>query len=405
MALATGLGGVFNFLFNLIVSNRIPEQFGEVYPLTSSLFLFISLPAMAFQYAITDEFSGILHQANLPKLKSVFRDVLKFVLIYDVLISVILIALIPLLQNMLHIHAVFPFLIIISAGFLASFQAPFYSMIQSRERFLQTGIAQILSIVLKFGVGISLVVWTSNYFGVLWGVFAGSSSLFLILLFDFLRFKDFRSAQSTDESHFNRKAFWKTLFYALISYGSLQLINYSDTLFVRHFLETQSDLYSAVNVLGKASYFLATAFAFVLLPFMSKEKENIQKRNREGLILLSVFLVAYAGVLLVFGKFISGFLFQGNYPGMENLLGIYGVVFLPYAMMTYLVNYYFVSKNKLYAFTLLGGVVLQFIGFYFFHESLRQVALVVGIIGYSLLGLLIVDSALLKKKRSNRKSS
>jgi O-antigen/teichoic acid export membrane protein len=43
-------------------------------------------------------------------------------------------------------------------------------------------------------------------------------------------------------------------------------------------------LYSIVSLLGKASFFIAAAFTFVMLPIMSKDKEKTSANNRKGLV-------------------------------------------------------------------------------------------------------------------------
>ncbi len=84
---------------------------------------------------------------------------------------------------------------------------------------------------------------------------------------------------------------------------------------------------------------------------------------------------------------------------MDKLLPLYGVMFLPFAFISYLVNYYFMAKKYLYTITLLIGSIALCLGIAFFHSSLAQVSYVVGIVGYSVLAILLVDSLILEKRR------
>ncbi len=62
------------------------------------------------------------------------------------------------------------------------------------------------------------------------------------------------------------------------------MITYLDPILVRHFMPDESGLYSIVSLLGKASFFIAAAFTFVMLPIMSKDKEKTSANNRKGLV-------------------------------------------------------------------------------------------------------------------------
>ncbi len=397
------LGGILNFVFNILMARILgQDKYGIVYPLIS-LSMIIGLPSKALLYVMTKDFSELIHQDQKAVLIKYMRSLVKWILIFNLLLIGSLYLLLPFLKSYLHVTDNLGFLLVFAYLFMATLSAPYNSLIQSRERFFWAGIGQLLNVAVKFLIGYVLVKSTVEYFGVLWGILAGSTSVLVIFGLDALSLirqsKDLPLAQDKWTETSDLKRILKSFLFALISIGFFQLITYIDSLLVRHLLPDQSGIYAVVNQLGKASFFIATGVSFVLLPMMSKEKGDRRKSNLRGLLFLIVFLFAYVAAITVFKDFISNVLFQGKYAGMEKILPLYTLMFIPYAAISYLVNYYFLSQKLFYSFTILIGAILQVAGIYLFHQDLVQVSIVVGATGYLVFIALLIDSFILGKRK------
>lgn len=393
-------GGLINFLFNVIAGRILgQEQFGIVYPLTS-LFMIISLPAMAFQYVVSRDLSMMIHRKDWRGLKRFIFEVLRIIVIFVAVLVTLLILLMPTLKEFFHIESSNAFLLTYLLIPLAVVAVPFVSLVQSRERFGVYSIYFLAGIVIKFAAGISLIYFTSHYFGVLVGLFAGQFFSCAIILWDYLRFKEIHKypLQKQKEPAIKLPKFAKSFFFALLSVGAFYLITYLDSVLVRHFIPESSGVYSIVNLIGKASFFLATAVAFVMLPLMAKDKKHMEQSNFKAFLFLLAILICYATGLWLGSDFLAKFVFAGKYPGMENILPLYGFVFIPYAIISYFVNYYVIAEKLFYPIAILVGAVIQTFGIYYFHKDLVQVSIVVGVSGLFILGILLYDLFFSKKK-------
>jgi len=215
-----------------------------------------------------------------------------------------------------------------------------------------------------------------------------------VAAFDALRFrKVLREAGGVaDASKLDLARIGKSFLHVIVTIGAYQLLTQLDTLLVRKYLPSLSDIYSPVSILGKASFFIATALSVVLLPAMAKDRNNYHRSNRSALLVLLLVLAAYAVALGIGAPFASKVIFGGRYPGMEAVLPVYGFMFLPYAAITFMVSYYVVSEKILYSVALIIGAAVMTLLVRFFHASLVQISLCVGAVGYAVLAVLILDS-------------
>ena len=391
ISIVSVLIGFVNFLFQLIVGRLLGEkQYGIVGPLVDFSSI-ISIPAAAIQFIISKDISLMIHQKDWQTLKSYLRKSFSVLIMITVLMTVISLLLLPILKSYFHIGNNEPFLMVFAMVALALIVIPFNCLIQARERFNIYVINSIISVSAKFIFGIGLVVITVNYMGIFYGLLISQIAAIIYLGMDFINFKEMQKLSRTliDKKYFNIKKIVKSFFYAIISIGAFQFITYLDTVLVRHFIPDSSGVYAMAAKIGKASLYIAMALSFVMLPIMAKDNENINKINKRAFVFLAVLLLGYAVLLIFASNFISVYLFGNKFPGMEKILPLYGFMFIPYSAIIYLVNYYVITEKLVYSITILTGALLQYFGIYFFHGSLFQVCLVVGITGYVILFALI----------------
>jgi O-antigen/teichoic acid export membrane protein len=392
ISIASVAGGLINFLFNIIVGRILGQaDFGILYPLTS-MFMILSLPAIALQYVISKDISVMIFRKDWKDLKKFLFELIRVILLFVLVLVTLLLLLMPTLKEFFHIENNKAFLLTYLLIPLAVLVVPFVSLVQSRERFGVYIGYFLASIVIKFAVGIGLV-FVLSYYGVLIGMFAGQLFSFAVIIWDYRKFRELKKFPLVrlKKPVMNIRKFSRSFFYTLLSVGAFYLITYLDSVLVRHFLPESSGIYSVVNLIGKASFFLATAVSFVMLPQMAKDKKNMGKANFKAFLFLMVILAGYAVFLWLTSDFLSRVVFAGKYAGMEGILPLYGFVFIPYAIISYFVNYYVIAEKLVYSISILCGAVVQTFGIYYFHSDLIQVSLVVGASGLLILGVLVFD--------------
>ncbi len=406
---ASVAGGFVNFLFNVAVGRMLgPEKYGVVYPLIS-VFMIVTLPATALMYVLSREFSVQVHQKKWADLRRHLRDSFLIVAAGLAVLIAALVVLIPVLKSYLHVGDTPTFLLLFSLVPLSVLVMPFVSIVQSRERFTVYTVYFLAGILVKFAVGVPLVYVTAHYFGVLWGLLAGQVFSFGIVVWDLRglsvhpEWRTGITAQGHPAQPLNRKKFAKAFLLSFLFVGAFQFITYLDPVLVRHYFPDGSGVYSIVNLLGKATFFIAQAVSFVMLPLMSKDRENMARTNMKALVFLLGVLLAYAGFLWVASGFLADFVFKGRYPGMESILPVYAFLFIPFAVVSYFVNYYVIKEKVIYFLAILAGALVQYLGIHLFHGSLLQISLVVGASGLLILAVLLFDLLVLSGHEIRRK--
>lgn len=397
--------GLVNFFFQIVISRILGnEQYGVVYPLIS-LSGIMTLPAAALQLVMSREISVLVHEKRMSELKAYLRQMIILIAVFTAFICLVLLVSLPLLKSFFHIESSLSFIFIIMLVAITLLIVPLNSILQARE-LVGTYVANLILLTLsKFAVGVGLVIITHHYFGVLSALVISQLFSIFFLLYDTLRYQELKHAPllAGKKGPFSTKVIIQTFLFALFSVGAYQFLTYIDSVLVRHFLPGESGIYSAVNIMGKASFFIATSISFVMLPQMAKDRDNMDKSNRKALIFLSIVLVLYALLLTVSSGFISKVVFGGKYLGMENILPLYAFMFLPYALITYMVNYYFISQKPFYTIALFAGAALEALGINFFHKDLMEVTLVVGVSGYTIFFALAIESFITAGKGKTNK--
>jgi len=394
--------GFVNFLFTLIIGRILgKQQYGVIAPLLS-FFLIVSLPASALQMVFSKDISSLLSRGTFSTLKEYIVRIFKLVLFFIIIIESLLFLSLPFLKSYFHLNENLTFVFIFILSGLTLFIIPFNSLIQSREDLRAYIISNVIANLTKFFVGVTLVYILSTYFGVLIALFISQGALISFLLFDFFKFrnKNLASTSGELEKDFLRiDRIMKSFLNSFVSVFAFQLFSYMDTILARHYLPEESGVYAMVAMLGKASFYIASSVSFVMLPLMSKDKKNMEKSNLKALLFLTLILLSYIFVLVFGGNFISSVLFANKFIGMEKILSLYGFMFLPYALISYFVNYYVIKEKLFYSITIFSGILIQYFGMYFFHTDLIQISLVVGFSGGIVLVVLLADLLLFFRKK------
>lgn len=394
LSLVSVFGGGLSFLLNILVIRQIGEtEYGIIYPLNSFIMV-VSLIATAIQLVMTSDMSRLVHEGSDNKAQAYFRHLTGRVLVLCLILSAGLLITLPLLKELFHIRETTPFLLVFAIIVMNLLLAPLNSAAQSRERFNILGANVILFSLVKFGSGLLLIILTGRYFGMLYGILTATVLSALYLAWEWWQWKSriTGSVKLFPDPILKDSRLLRIFIGTLFSVGAYQLITYLDSILVRRFIPDLAGTYSTVNLLGKASFYIAMSVSSVLLPLMARDKKNAHKSNSRGLLILLVLLVLYAAALAVFSPFISQVLLGGRSPGMEKVLPLYGFMFIPYAAITFLVNYYIVHNRIFYPVVILAGTAVQAAGIALFHGNLIQVSLCVGISGYLVLILLALDS-------------
>ncbi|MFN3660316.1 MAG: oligosaccharide flippase family protein [Brevinematales bacterium] len=397
ITMATFLTGGMNFVFNMIIGRLIgPTEYGILSPLMGSFFSILSVPVMGLQLFMNQSLGEIFShypQGIRSFIRFLFINLMKLVGGVEILLWLSL----TFWQRWLHLPDQTILILLFLTVFANYIQIFFYTLLQFRHEFRILFWMTLIATFLKLVLGIGIGWWLCTAKGVMIAYLIPlllSSAVFALSIWPWYR-------NLTNEQFKPPNHFWRMLVVSMLSGGAYVVLSSFDVLLVRSFFQNHEKVgnYAMAGLIARGSFFVASAFTTVFLPVMAKQKEKSKNLTLWGLVILSAILVGYTGLVGIFRFFISHTLLGGSYPGLEHFLVVYTFCFIPYALISFFVSFYTVRKSLFYSLSILLGVILQGVLFYFWHESIPQALAIVGGVGYGLFGLFLGEILLRGKEK------
>ena len=150
-----------------------------------------------------------------------------------------------------------------------------------------------------------------------------------------------------------------------------------DILLVKHFFPSvDAGHYGAASLIGKIVFFAVMPLSQVMFSKVSKIKRNTKDARRllKKTLVLSV-LVGVSGSTLYFlvPRFIINFMFGSDFLDISNILGLFGIVMMLYAIMYALAMFLLAIRKSHFIFGLLFLNIGEIVLIWLFHETLFMV--------------------------------
>ncbi|MGL4561972.1 MAG: lipopolysaccharide biosynthesis protein [Brevinema sp.] len=378
-----GLNMLYQFILMLFLTG---EEYGVIQPLLQFIGLLV-LPSAAYQYALTKHYSKLDSQTICYESLIIFRRMI----VLGIAISVMWILLIPTMKNFFHVEDSNIFVLLLISLLLQIIQTPFISRLQAEKEFFVAGMTQMGQGIVRMTLGLVILSLLPNIWGAILGVIISNISLIYGNMFLYIK-----SLFQKIPSNFQAKPIsFKLLFVSLGSVGLFSLLIYSDTVLVRSILPEFSGVFASSNLLGKGMIFLTAGISFVILPFMAEQLHDIKKALWIGFFCLLTLILLYVGFFMIVGPFLGHFLFK-NEPiilaGFDKYLTYYNIMFIPYPLIYYFLNYYLVKENIFYPILLALSNIILYIGIVCYGNTLDIIILIIGVVGYSTLCCVLIHS-------------
>ncbi|MGL5254483.1 MAG: oligosaccharide flippase family protein [Brevinema sp.] len=383
-----GLNMLYQFVIIVFLST---SDYGIVQPLLQFVGLF-QLPVMAYQYALTKHLSAL----SPEHIEKEMPYIIRIILIVEIIVAIFWMGSIPLFKSIFHVSDT---VIFILAGFsllLNIPQTPYISRLQAEHRFVTAGLTQAIQGVTRITLGLVIVKFIPNVTGALLGVLISNVAYTLGNTIPYIK----HWFERRDKTYKPHPFSLRSLFISLGSVGLFSFLTYSDTILVRSFLPDQSGLFASSNLLGKGMLFLCQGVSFAVLPLMANKLHDSTKALWVGLAFLIVLMLGYMGFFYFTAPFLGAILFAKDaviQKGFQQLMPVYNMVFFPYPIVYYFLNYYLVKESRFYPILLGIGVTFLYAGLSIWHNSLTQVNIVIATIGYSLLVAVLIHALAIKK--------
>ena len=369
---AFSLLGIFlSYMYQLVMGWLLtPEDYGIVISLLSLLVIF-SVFSTTIDTTITKFVSKESACNKLGRVHYLWKFSLKRTFLLGLVIFVVLALLTPVISRFLNIgNNWYPIILSFSLVLTFALQANFGTL-RGLQRFWGLGISGNLLVFLKLAIAAVLVYMGFRVSGALLSLTLACVIVFFLSTY-FLR--DLFTAGNEKVKVSGVRSYTRFTFLVLLAFTVLTNV---DVILAKHYLSAvDAGNYSAISVIGKASFFVPGAITIVMFP---KTSQLFEVGGAHGSVLRKAILLTLlltGGVVIIywlFPQFIINILFLGKYPTTFPYLFKYGLAMAFFAVSNLLI-FYFLSLNRTrVAYPLLGAMLVHVVLIVLFHSNIAQI--------------------------------
>lgn len=390
---ASIVGGLFNFLLQIVANNFLTEKdFSFMYSLFTLSMIFGVL-GISVLTMVAKEISSYGAKGDKARVSYVFVHTLIKML---TIVGFSFIIFLPFAGKIASIlsrpDAVTA---VIVTGFLMclSVVVPIgYGALQGLERFTKWSLSMILFSFMRLSIGITLIYLGFNVTGAVSASVIAYIIIFLIILYwlrDIVLLKDKKEA---DESLIE---YYKTSWWITIAFFFNYIICFVDILIVQHYFHgDNAAIYSSASLLGRAIFYLPWALAASMFPKVSKllaeGKPSVGLLKSTLKYSLSLCLAAAIGLYFL-ADFIVGWLLKSSYTlEVPSLLKVFVFALIPYALTTILIYYNIAAHRIKVLWVLLAASILHLFLLNNFRNSLLEIVNMLAVSGVIICGALLI---------------
>ncbi len=372
MIIGSNLVNASNYLYHVIMGRLLgPSAYGELSALFSLISLLGIIP-MSFGLVIIKFISSAKKEEETKGLINWFSRRIYYLAIF---MTVCIILLSPLISAFLNIKN--NFLIILIAGTFL-FSLPSFlnkSVLQGLLRFKEMIISILAESGIKLILGVILVLFGFSVAGAIGAITVAALVSFIIsrnYLLDYTKIKGHVSPSV-------RSIILFTLPVLCYSFATTSLIS-TDLLLVKHFFTSHdAGVYAAASTLGRIIFFGTAPIASVMFPLISKRKSEGQEFDKIFLYSLGLTFFISLGVIflyLLLPVHSVNILYGSVYVEATKHLVLFGIFIALFSLSISFVSFFLsLNKTKMVLVPVLAAL-LQALGIWLYHGSLREVIFV-----------------------------
>ncbi|OGH16064.1 MAG: hypothetical protein A3C30_00590 [Candidatus Levybacteria bacterium RIFCSPHIGHO2_02_FULL_40_18] len=392
MFLGLGFMNVGNYLYHLLMGRMLGVSlYGALESIISALYI-LSVPTLTLNLVIVKYVASYKGRGENESIYGLYNYILRLLLIFGLLISVIFVIISPFIQKFLHLPSITLALLLPLGFFINLFYFLNKSLLQGISSFFKLSMLNFIEALVKLLSAILLVYLGYKVEGAYGAVIV---SIVLASVVSAFYIKDIVKIHLTSTvKYLHGRDLLKFSLPTFITSLSLISIFTTDVILVRHFFPgADSGYYSALSVLGKIVYFAAAPIVLVLFPMISEHHARGESYRRL-LILGTSFTLLIAGfITLVFffaPEFMVLLLFGTKYLVIANMLGMFGIFVSLLSLSSLFANFYLSIHRTVPSFFVGGAAILQIILITFFHKTIAEIIWISITVTFLLLILLLL---------------
>ena len=396
--IAAMTGNFFQYLFQFFMGRNLSvADFGAM----NALFSFgviISVGIGTIGLVITKYIAGFKGKNEFGKIKGIILKSSKYIVSAGIIVSILVFTARFRIMDYYKLEHTSPVIIISFSFFISCISSLFLAVAIGMQKFNYIALSQILCPLSRVGSG-ALLVWLG--FGLNGAIFAPlvASVTGILILSKVIRDIVKVKIESVKKHKKEMLLFCMPVAMSISFYSILTMI---DMTLVKHYFSANiAGQYAAISVLGKSVLYLPGAIVLVMFPMVA-EAHTINKDTLSILkkALISTVFLCLAGIFIffLFPDFLLRLISRGRYTGNVNLLWMFGLAMLPYALIG-VINSFHIARHKISFIVALVIMTIVQVGLIcMFHNSLAQVIYILLICGVL---LILINFGLIFYERKN----
>ncbi|MBU0477554.1 oligosaccharide flippase family protein [bacterium] len=383
--IASIAGNFFQYLFQFFMGRNLSvADFGAMNALLSFTVI-TSIGTGTVALVITKYIAGFKGKSEIGKIKGIILKSSKYIIPAGIIVSILIFAARFQIMDYYKLEHTSPVIIVSFSLFVSGILSLFFAAATGLQKFNYIALGQILGPLSRIGSG-ALLVWLG--FGLNGAILASVvASITGILIFSKV-IRDIVKVKIESVKKYKKEMLFFCIPVAM-SISFYAVLTMIDMTLVKHYFSANiAGQYAAISVLGKSVLYLPGAIVLVMFPMVA-EAHTINKDTLSILkkALISTAFLCLAGILIffLFPDFLLRLISRGRYIGNVNLLWIFGLAMLPYALIG-VINSFHIARHKIsFIIALVIMTIVQVGLICMFHKSLEQVIYILLICGVLLI--------------------
>jgi len=336
------------------------------------------------QLTLTRFFSEYIAKKKFSILYSVFKKIIKRIFFFSILLLVVFILFKSFIASFFKINSLYILIIGLVITF-SLFSPPFFSFIQSLQKFKLLSFLSIISSSVKLILGTVLMFLGWKVVGGLLGLLG--SSLVILIVFLIMFGKIFKK----EELPVKLLPIYKYFLPVSLAMISFTILTNIDIILVKHFFSPQeAGYYSIAQMIGKVVLFLPSALAIVIFP--KSTQAYVKNEHSFSYLYKSLTIAGICGgvvsiLCFLFPDFVLEIITGKANPVSRKLVSMFSLAMAFYSLVWITINFLLAVNNLKFVKYLVCVALLESCFIYFFHFTLEVILKI--LLFFSILSFLI----------------
>lgn len=382
---ATMAMNIINYFYALIEGRLLGPDVYSAYVSLVGISIALTVAAGTFGTIIARYVSEDKGRGDEANAKYFSFKALSVLILFGIAGFAIVLALSSPINSWLKIGAILPCVLLAFRTGLCFVQPVPTGTLMGLQRFNELAAVLIAGSVVRFVVGVGLVLLGLGVSGAMWGEVAGVVALIVIPLLMLRKWYSGRPREGRiDFSHLRRFAPA-----ALVATACIAVFIVVDVILARALIGGESaGLYAGAQKMASMIFMLPGAVAIVMFP---KVSEKSARNDRSWRILgqsIAIVMGLCGTIAIIFAIFPSqllGLFFGSKYLEGSHIVPVLSLAMFLLSLVSIMTYYLLGTEHFNFAYILAPGIAFEIAGIVLFHGSIAQIAWVVTFIGAALL--------------------